>query len=188
MNEFLTNNLGSVAWWLSVVAIGIILNILSSYFRDAIDKFLSRISGWWSNRSEKRREEISRLVKELSGDDIRLNLFAISEIRDRLLSILAGLMFVLTSLTFFSATSIGRVAPLILLVFKLGLFLFMLIGAFFMLSTFNSAIRKRFVISEVLNKRKEGKHLEDRQQDIDVLLQFLDSEEFKQGLVKRGTE
>lgn len=68
MQDFLNNNLGSAAWWISVVVVGILLNLISSYFRDYIDKFLSRVSGWWANRTDEKRKRTGHLVQFLVND------------------------------------------------------------------------------------------------------------------------
>lgn len=39
MDELL-NNIGSFAWWLSVVGVGILLNLTSAYMKSPLDRLL----------------------------------------------------------------------------------------------------------------------------------------------------
>jgi hypothetical protein len=48
-----------------VVAVGIILNVFSAYFRDAIDWTLSQVSNWWGNRTEAKRKQRQEKLNQL---------------------------------------------------------------------------------------------------------------------------
>lgn len=64
MEEF-TKSISSISWWLGVVFVGILLNVISAYIKSPLDLFFSGISGWWRSRSEiqiaKRTEAIEKL-------------------------------------------------------------------------------------------------------------------------------
>jgi hypothetical protein len=55
--DSITQNLGSVNWWVGVVIVGILINLISAYLKKPADKFLSGFSNWWSTRTEKQRRE-----------------------------------------------------------------------------------------------------------------------------------
>jgi hypothetical protein len=50
--------LSSPAWWLSVILVGFLLNLFSSYARDLIDRNWSRLSQKRFERSQKRHEDL----------------------------------------------------------------------------------------------------------------------------------
>lgn len=83
MNEFLSN-VNSLYWWISVVVVGILLNVISSYSRDWIDRALSRISGWWANRSDVRRQKEETAVQYYAENDLEFISFQLENLRDRL--------------------------------------------------------------------------------------------------------
>ncbi len=82
MEEFLTS-INSVYWVLSVVVVGILINIISSYFRDGIDKILSKVSTKWSSRSAKRIERIEQEAKSLIGNILGQTELMFDEMRQR---------------------------------------------------------------------------------------------------------
>lgn len=63
--EELTRNASTVNWWLSVVIVGVLLNLVSAYLKQGVDYFLKHTSEWWRARSARSRqrydEEISAL-------------------------------------------------------------------------------------------------------------------------------
>lgn len=95
MKDFLAD-LNSLYWWLSVVIVGILINLFSSYVRDKLNSRLSRASLWWQKRSltkiNIRNKEIERLRKNTDEQ-----LFLVySEIRDRIESLgflIFGILF-----------------------------------------------------------------------------------------------
>jgi hypothetical protein len=54
--------LTSPFWWFSVVLIGIVINILSSFLKSYFDKFLSSISDWWRTKSNAQKEKYDQRV------------------------------------------------------------------------------------------------------------------------------
>lgn len=63
MRDFLTQ-LGSLYWWLSVVVVGILINIFSTLLHRKLDDRLSRVSAWWRSKSEKRKaKRLEQLAK-----------------------------------------------------------------------------------------------------------------------------
>ncbi len=48
------------AWWFGVFIVGIIINLLSSYIKSPLDKFLSSISSKWEERVLKREAILDR--------------------------------------------------------------------------------------------------------------------------------
>lgn len=67
MSEFI-QSASSVNWWLSVVVVGLLLNILSSYLKTPLDAMGSRLSSSWRRRSEAAREQHRLAVERLVSD------------------------------------------------------------------------------------------------------------------------
>jgi len=65
--EFL-NFLNEPEWWISVVVAGLIINLLSSYFKTALDNQFSKISSWWRERSQARRKEREDYINRLKNE------------------------------------------------------------------------------------------------------------------------
>ena len=86
MDEF-AKSLTSLSWWLGVVLVGILLNVLSAYLNPAVDNLFSKVSSWWKNRSEEARAARTRLVAELRSDRHKQILILAEENRRRLQSI-----------------------------------------------------------------------------------------------------
>ena len=66
MDEFATN-LSSPAWWVGVVVVGILINLVSAYAKPILDRITSNFGEKWKRQSSERRrayeEEISKLVE-----------------------------------------------------------------------------------------------------------------------------
>ncbi len=83
MNKILTE-LSNPVWWFSVVLAGIAINILSSYLRGALDKFFSKSSSWWRNRSEAHKKALEEQIDRIVSNIEDRNLAATDELRMRL--------------------------------------------------------------------------------------------------------
>jgi hypothetical protein len=59
----------NVGWWLSVVVVGIAVNVFSVYVKQFLDRGNSRAASWWQIRNRKRREKYEAEVSRLVGDD-----------------------------------------------------------------------------------------------------------------------
>lgn len=86
MDEF-AKSLTSLSWWLGVVLVGILLNVLSAYLKPAVDNLFSKVSSWWRNRSEEARGARTQFVAELRSDRHKQILMLAEENRKRLRSI-----------------------------------------------------------------------------------------------------
>jgi hypothetical protein len=84
--------LSTPEWWISVVIVGIAVNILSGYVKLPIDKLLSRTSSWWASRSATRAAERHLRVQAMRGDPMLRLETAFWELRFRITYI--GLMVV----------------------------------------------------------------------------------------------
>lgn len=91
MKNFLTNLL-SLYWWISVVVVGIVLNVTSAYIKTRLDRRLSGVSGWWRKRSEKERMKRETTLKRLKNNPHEQTLFAFGEMRNRLRAIQSFVM------------------------------------------------------------------------------------------------
>jgi hypothetical protein len=67
MEEFI-KSASSLYWWLSVVIVGIAINVFSAYIKQKLDRYLSSTSNWWRERSEaqlaRRQEQICALRED----------------------------------------------------------------------------------------------------------------------------
>src|SRR4051812_1396981 len=82
MNEIL-QEIKKPVWWVSVVAVGLILNVLSSYLRDGIDRGAKRFFGWTRSVNARARERFERNVEGLKGDPTKRILYAIKAVEIR---------------------------------------------------------------------------------------------------------
>ena len=101
MDEF-ANSVSSLSWWLGVVVVGIVLNVVAAYLKPRLDKLFSTMSSSWRNRSEKRFSERKRLADELRNDKHQQILILGEETRARIRGIAAfilSLMFLVLQLT-----------------------------------------------------------------------------------------
>jgi hypothetical protein len=95
MRDFL-NNLSSTYWWISVVIVGVIINIVSAYLVRKLDPRLSLLSSWWRKRSEAKRDKRKVEIEKLRGNSHEQILIALSEIRQRIRAVvyvLWGIVF-----------------------------------------------------------------------------------------------
>jgi membrane protein implicated in regulation of membrane protease activity len=59
----------SVGWWLSVVVVGIAVNVFSVYVKQFLDRGNSRAASWWQKRNRQRSEKYEAEVTRLVGDN-----------------------------------------------------------------------------------------------------------------------
>jgi len=98
MDEF-AKILASPYWWLSVVVVGILINLVSAYIKEPIDWLFSHISVAWRTRTEKRRADYTRELNTLVGNAELQRQYEHLELR-RTLDALFGLMFALLILLY----------------------------------------------------------------------------------------
>jgi hypothetical protein len=77
-------DLSSPYWWVSVVIVGILINLASAYLKPKLDTRLSRASTWWRTRSEAQKSERLRKIEVLVGDANAQAVVGQEEIRLRL--------------------------------------------------------------------------------------------------------
>jgi hypothetical protein len=75
--------LSSPAWWISVVVVGIAVNIVSAYLKPYLDSRLSRFSGWWRVRSEKQKALRRATIDRLRRSEHEQLLASLDDLRDR---------------------------------------------------------------------------------------------------------
>jgi hypothetical protein len=100
MNHF-TDNFTSLSWWLGIILVGIVLNIISAYLKWPLDRLLSKLFRYWQQRSQKSQTKRAELIQKLTEDTHCQTLFLFRELRHRsqanlfmLLSILFLLLYV----------------------------------------------------------------------------------------------
>ena len=80
------------SWWVGVVIVGILINLISDYAKPQLDKYMSRTFIWWSLRSEQRRSARNKIIEKIKVDSQERNIYIAHEMRYRLRSIEAFLM------------------------------------------------------------------------------------------------
>jgi hypothetical protein len=86
VNGFL-DQFSQLEWWLSVVVVGIAINLASAYIKKRLDKALASASKTWRGMSEKRQMLWRCRVDHAKKSDVRLSIEIESEGRDRLRSV-----------------------------------------------------------------------------------------------------
>jgi hypothetical protein len=98
--ENIFNDITSPSWWIGVVIVGIIINIISAYLKPNLDKILSNTSSRWKNIIESRRSKRILLIEGLKNDFYNQAFLALIEIRYRftlLLYLIIGIAFLIIS-------------------------------------------------------------------------------------------
>ncbi|WP_299786709.1 hypothetical protein [Ramlibacter sp.] len=93
MEEF-AKNLSSLSWWLGVVAVGIVLNVGSTYLKRPLDGVLSTFSNRWNSRSRRLREAREARIEQVRQSDRELQLLIADELRDRIRAVHTTLLAV----------------------------------------------------------------------------------------------
>lgn len=102
MNEFL-KNLGSEYWWVSVVAVSVALNIVSSFLFKYLETSPGKALDWWRSRSAKRKHAFEAEVAALKVTPSLVPLYLQNEMRHRNRCLLFA---VLTVFAFLMDTSV----------------------------------------------------------------------------------
>ena len=102
LDEFLKNT-SSAAWWIGVVVVGVVLNLVSAYLKKPIDLILSAVSSRWRRRSESARRERVALIAKIRGDKSLQTKLLADEMRERL-----------NAIWLCSTGGLGVLAPLIM--------------------------------------------------------------------------
>lgn len=67
MDKFLADA-ATAYWWITAVAVGLVINLASAYIKEPIDRFFAATSRGWRARSEKARAERQAHVLQLARD------------------------------------------------------------------------------------------------------------------------
>ncbi len=86
MEKFLQDILSGY-WWVSVVVVGVLINLASAYLKPFLEGRLARISGYWRTKREAEVELFNRQVSLLKGSADLRSVYALRENRYRLQSI-----------------------------------------------------------------------------------------------------
>jgi len=101
MIDFL-NNISSTYWWLSVVIVGILINLTSHYLQKRLEVQMSSVSSWWKRRSDEQEQKKKREIDRLRGNSQEQIIESFVELRYRtrgtLLIVLAVAFLVLANL------------------------------------------------------------------------------------------
>src|SRR2546426_5939142 len=77
----------SPRWWMSVVVVGILVNMAATYLLRFMDVRLTKTSTWWRRRKASAQQARGPLVEALRADRDRRAQFEAGEIRSRLRSL-----------------------------------------------------------------------------------------------------
>ena len=88
-------DVGSPYWWLSVVCVGLLINLASSYMKEPLDRWIGRRFESARIRSEHRRNERDLWIDLLSKDSRLLALEMQAELRHGVSIAIASVCFVL---------------------------------------------------------------------------------------------
>lgn len=83
MNQ-IVESLKSPEWWISVVVVGIAINLASAYLKPRLDTFLGRLSRTVQERNEKSRKRRQDLLDLLRADPQKQIVFSTYEMRCRI--------------------------------------------------------------------------------------------------------
>ncbi len=72
MKEFL-DSLGSISWWLSVVVVGVLVHLVSTYLKSRLDSSLSRRSAKSRERAEAQKVKRQKQIESLCSRFRRAN-------------------------------------------------------------------------------------------------------------------
>lgn len=120
-----SKHFASLDWWIGIVLVGVLLNLVSTYLLRRVDRILSTISSRWDKRTSRKRKERDQLVQYLSDHpDEQLQLLA-EEIRCMFRTIKnVGLATALIIISFVAehslATGVFLLLSLILIFFGLA--------------------------------------------------------------------
>jgi hypothetical protein len=102
MDNFLRGT-QTLEWWISVVFIGILLNIIATFIYKKTPRLLGRVSTSWAERDQRARAAIQAKIVHLSQHaELRERLFR-DELRGRLRSTFLGLIGAILLLAGFRA-------------------------------------------------------------------------------------
>jgi len=112
--ESFINQISTPSWWISVVAVGIVINLVSTYLKPTVDGGLSNISSWWRKRSEAEKDKKQKYLEKLRGNNEEQFFAATDDLRERIRAIhllLIGVFVMLLP----AFVDLGRIArPLVL--------------------------------------------------------------------------
>jgi len=66
------NNLSSAGWWISVVIVGLLINLVSAYIKAPIDSLGSKLSSAWRSRSERSLQQLNASIAAAVADPTNL--------------------------------------------------------------------------------------------------------------------
>jgi hypothetical protein len=85
-------DLFSIEWWLSVVFVGGVLNILSAYAKNALDRRLQKISTWRQDLAHAREQLREKQLARLRTSEHAQLLVSVREVRARIRALGYGIV------------------------------------------------------------------------------------------------
>ena len=91
MTDFLSS-LSSPSWWLGVVIVGLLINLIAAYLKPRLDRWLGGSSRWWETRTEKRRRARQARIRKLRESQHEQTMAALEALRSALLGVVLLMM------------------------------------------------------------------------------------------------
>ena len=151
----------SLAWWISVIIIGVSINILTWYLKPKIDNFLAKYSTRIRESREKKDKKIKLTIEKLKNDKHEQTMLAITinslRIRGLTYFILALMLFILSAL-FREIVPVYTIQSKLVVAFN---HIFYIIANIFSLVSFTIGMRVIFFAffkRDILLKSRENKN------------------------------
>jgi hypothetical protein len=109
--DTLLESLKSPQWWLSVVLVGIVINLASAFLKQRLDGWMKRVSGWYRGLASKKEAERTKRVAILAADEGALLHRYFVDLRERMRSmhlLMLGLFLMLIADWIPGANSVNR--------------------------------------------------------------------------------
>lgn len=158
MEDF-ANNLVSEYWWLSVVVVSVVINLLSAYLFKHMDNSVSKAFSWWRMRSESRAKKFQLEVAALRENYFLLHVYFHAESRERFRALTSMVIAILCLVLVSIARSKSPVDPTTLFGFEVHLLAERAVGFLGLFSLAMSlasqarAIRLAETVSEAMRTR-----------------------------------
>ena len=145
MNDFF-RSLSSPSWWVGVVIVGILINLVSAYLKPRLDRRLSGWSRWWATRTEEQRRSRQARIQKLRESQHEQTMAAIAGLRSKLESVSSMVMTALLTVCLLGLSTQWKSSPDVLL-FKIGSF-FILVCGFIAFNCWRIAMAQEAELSE----------------------------------------
>ena len=156
------NNLTSISWWIGVVIVGILVNLVAIYLKSPLDQLLTSISTKYQTRTKAKKAEREKEIMNLTGNKHEQILHASKTNSTLVISVLYCVVGILSPVITLLFMIIELQTPAVKgsLVFKIFLTLIIILGVFIL---FQGVVR----FTEALNDQEILKEAKDRESKVE---------------------